>query len=70
MVINKATATISFADLEVTYDGTAKAPTVTTVPAGRKVDMFTMARQASSINAGTYAVTASTMTQTTVAQAL
>ncbi|MDQ0289312.1 MBG domain-containing protein [Oligosphaera ethanolica] len=59
LVINKATATISFADLEVTYDGTAKAPTVTTVPAGRKVDMLYNGAASEPINAGTYAVTAS-----------
>lgn len=57
LIINKAAATINISDLVHTYDGSAKAATVTTVPAGLAVDI-TYSPDASPINAGSYDITA------------
>lgn len=59
--INKATAMISLSNLSQTYDGTAKAPTVTTTPSGLNVT-FTYTQNGlpatSLTNVGNYNVTA------------
>jgi len=56
MVIAKATATVSLGNLSHTYDGTVKAASATTTPAGLTVDIIY--NPANPINAGNYAVTA------------
>lgn len=56
LVIAKATATITLANLTHTYDGTTKAATASTVPAGLKVNMTYNPEDP--VNAGSYAVTA------------
>ena len=56
MVIAKATATVSLGNLSHTYDGTVKAASATTTPAGLTVDFIY--DPANPINAGNYAVTA------------
>lgn len=56
MVIAKATATVSLGNLSHTYDGTVKAASATTTPAGLTVDIIY--DPANPINAGNYAVTA------------
>lgn len=57
MVIAKATATITLANLDQTYDGAAKVATATTNPAGLTVNLTY--DPANPVNAGSYAVTAS-----------
>ncbi|MBW8780689.1 MAG: alginate lyase family protein [Verrucomicrobia bacterium] len=57
LVIEKATATIALGGLSQTYDGSAKAVTVTTNPTGLTVGTAYNDGSALPINAGTYAVT-------------
>lgn len=60
ITINKATATLSLADTDQTYDGTARAVTVNTSPAGLTGVTVTYAGSPTvPTNAGTYAVVAS-----------
>lgn len=54
----KADASVSLADLTVTYDGTRKSPTVTTDPAGLDVVLMYNGTTDVPVNAGTYEVTA------------
>jgi hypothetical protein len=61
LVIDKATATITLTDLAHTYDGSAKAASATTDPAGRNVSIsYSLSGQtiATPTNAGSYLVTA------------
>ncbi|MEY2879071.1 MAG: hypothetical protein RLZZ15_1451, partial [Verrucomicrobiota bacterium] len=57
LVVNKLPATVALSNLSQNYDGTAKAPTAVTTPAGLAVD-FTYNGAATAINAGTYTVAA------------
>lgn len=56
MTIAKATATVTLGSLSQTYDGTAKAASATTVPAGLTVNLTYI--PSNPVNAGNYAVTA------------
>jgi len=56
MVIAKATATITLANLNHTYDGTTKAASATTNPSGLSVNISY--NPTNPVNAGSYAVTA------------
>ncbi|WP_438480143.1 MBG domain-containing protein [Oleiharenicola lentus] len=57
-VISKATATVTLGGLNVTYDGSSKAASVTTNPANLSHDILYNGAQATPTNAGSYAVAA------------
>lgn len=57
LTVNPLPASITLSNLEQTYDGTAKAPTVATIPGGIAVQLA-YAGGVTPINAGTYTVTA------------
>jgi hypothetical protein len=52
------TATVTLSNLNQTYDGTAKTPTVTTVPSGLSVILTYNGNSAAPVNSGSYAVAA------------
>lgn len=56
LVISKATATVTLANLTPTYDGTAKSATATTTPAGRTVTFSYNGSATAPTAAGTYVV--------------
>jgi YD repeat-containing protein len=56
IVIDKATATVSLGSLSQTYDGTARAATATTTPAGKTVIFTYNGSSTVPTNAGTYEV--------------
>jgi hypothetical protein len=58
LVINPAQATIALADMTQTYDGNAKAATITTTPAGIAVSSTYNGNPAAPMNAGTYTLDA------------
>ena len=58
MIIAKATGTITLGSLSQTYDGTAKAATATTSPAGGNVTFTYAGSSSAPINAGSYDVSA------------
>ncbi len=58
LTVNQATAGINLADLNPTYDGTAKSATVTTDPASLTYDITYDGSKTAPINAGTYNVIA------------
>ena len=58
LVIGKPTATVSLGNLTATYDGTAKAASVTTVPAGLSVSLTYNGSATAPTAAGSYAVMA------------
>ncbi|MFH0878422.1 MAG: MBG domain-containing protein, partial [Lentisphaerota bacterium] len=57
LTIGKATAGVGFLNVTQTYDGTARAVTATTMPAGLTVQLTYDGRAWAPTNAGTYAVT-------------
>ena len=58
LVVNKLVATVALGSLTATYDGTAKAATATTVPAGLSVGFTYNTSSAAPSAAGSYAVVA------------
>ncbi|WP_168205823.1 MBG domain-containing protein [Geobacter sp. FeAm09] len=58
LVINKAAATVTLSNLTATYDGTPKAVTVTTNPAGKAVIVTYNGSTTAPTNAGSYDVVA------------
>jgi hypothetical protein len=58
LVVGKATAAVNFSNLTAVYDGTAKAPTVTTTPAGLTVELTYDGSPTTPTDLGTYNVNA------------
>jgi hypothetical protein len=58
LVVNPASATVSLGDLAPTYDGTGKAASVTTTPAGLSVSLTYSGSADLPVNAGSYSVVA------------
>jgi DNA/RNA endonuclease G (NUC1) len=58
LTVNQAVATVAVNDLTTVFDGSAKAPTVTTSPAGLTVNLTFNGDSQPPVNAGTYAVVA------------
>ncbi len=56
LVINKGTAAVTLANLNQTYDGTAKSATATTVPIGLTVNLTYNGLPSAPTNAGSYSV--------------
>jgi len=69
LVINQATATITFSDTSQEYDGTAKFATITTVPAGLPVSSTYNKNPAGATSAGTYELDATVTDPNYVASA-
>jgi hypothetical protein len=56
LVVSKGTATVTLSSLAQVYDGTAKAITATTVPAGRPIAFTYNGSASAPINSGSYSV--------------